>query len=257
MLRPIITSVRLGIAATAILFTFASASAAEAGQSLKVAKDCTKIAVRVAKRLSVPRCYHEGLYHDGSSIWLVNGEGGKIWVIDTSSGTVSSEITPVAGFTEAITAKGDGTFYTTEWFEKKVYRARLEEKRLVAVSSVSVAPSHPAGAIWNGSRLYVILWDRGLLGTRFSIVEMDEEMKVLNKIPVRTIQEPCQLAWDGSYLWMTSWYDARVYKIDVATWEVVGYFCSSFDKTTGIAWDGNSLWLTATYGDLYQMEFGT
>jgi glutamine cyclotransferase len=242
------------IAAIMGLIVSSSVQVSRAEQSLKAAENKKRIVARVSKRLVVPRSYHEGLYYDGRSIWLSNGEGGKTWVIDTSSGAVSSEIETVAGFTEAITAKGDGTFYTTEWDEKKVYRVGLEGDKLAVRSSVSVAPAHPAGAIWTGRRLYVILWDRGLLGTRFSIVEMDGDMKILDRIQIRTIQEPCQLAWDGARLWMTSWYDKRVYKIDVGVWEILGYFCSPVEKTTGIAWDGKKLWLTATYGDLYQMD---
>jgi glutamine cyclotransferase len=244
------------LAAMALLFTSVFSCESEAGQTLKEAKGFKRMSGRVIKKLEVPKLYHEGLYYDGRSIWLSNGEGGNTWVIDTSSGAVLSEIEPVAGFTEAITARGDGTFYTTEWFEKKVYRARLDNNKLVVESSVSVAPSHPAGAIWNGKRLYVVLWERSFLGTRFSIVEMDEDMNIVNKVPIRTIQEPDHLAWDGAYLWMTSWYDRRVYKIDVLTWEVLGYFRSPFEKTTGVAWDGKRLWLTATDGDLYQMEVG-
>jgi glutamine cyclotransferase len=241
------------IAIAALVACFAAHLSADS-RSLAIAKGCKRMDIRVIKKLSVPRCYHEGLYYDGKSMWLSNGEGGKTWVIDTESGAVISEIEPVAGFTEAITAKGDGTYYTTEWYEKKVYRARLDGNKLAAESSVSVAPSHPAGAIWNGRSLYVILWDRGLFGTKFSIIEMDENMKIVNKVPIRAIQEPCQLAWDGAYLWMTSWYDQRAYKIDTATWEALGYFCLSLDRTTGIAWDGRYFWLTATYDDLYQVE---
>jgi glutamine cyclotransferase len=245
MFRPLIT----------VLFALSVfAGISEAEQDLKMARGCARIATEVVRQLAVPRCYHEGLYHDGLSIWLSNGEGGKTWVIDPSSGSVSSEITAIGDFTEAITAKGDGTFYTTEWNDKKIYRAKLDGNKLVSIACVSVAPSHPAGAIWNGKRLYVILWDRGILGTRFSIAEMDEEMNILDSVKVRSVQEPCQLAWDGSYLWMTSWYDKRVYKIDVALWKVLGYFCSPVDRTTGIAWDGKYLWLTATYGDLYQVR---
>jgi glutamine cyclotransferase len=254
MFRPMSIRVRTGTVLIAFIVTCAAGRLFAAGQSLTTAKGCKQMDVRVAKKLSVPRCYHEGLYYDGKAIWVSNGEGGKTWVIDTESGAVLSEIESVAGFTEAITAKGDGTYYTTEWYEKKVYHVTLDGNRLAVESSVSVAPSHPAGAVWNGSRLYVILWDRGIFGTKFSIIEMDEKMSIINKVQILAMQEPCQLAWDGAYLWMTSWYDQRAYKIDIVSWEAIAYFCTSLDRTTGIAWDGKYFWLTATYGDLYQME---
>lgn len=224
--------------------------------ALTSSKSCDRIPARVVRELEVPRCYHEGLYYDGTSMWLANGEGGKIWVIDLSTGEVLDEITPVAGFTEAIAARGDGTYYTSDWDEMKVYRARLEARALIPEASVSVAPAHPAGIVWTGDRLYVIIWTRGVLGTRFSMLEMDAGMNVLRTITIRSPQEPCQLAWDGTYLWMSSWFDRKVYKIDVKDWEIVGYFCSPVEKATGVAWDGARLWLTGTYGNLFGMEIG-
>jgi outer membrane protein assembly factor BamB len=228
-----------------------------AGVELKAAKDCRRIEANPVKQLGVPRCYHEGLYYDGKAIWLCNGEGGNVWIVDTGTGEVLSEITPVAGFCEAVTAVGDGTYFTTEWYEKKVYRVGLKDGAFNVLSCVSVEPSHPAGAVWNGKSLYVITWDRGVLGTKFGLLEMDGGMNVLRRIPIKAMQEPCQLAWDGANLWMSSWFDQRVYRIDTAKWEVTGSFRAPVGKTTGLAWDGRYLWLTATYGDLYQMEIGT
>lgn len=254
MFRQMIVRVLVGTVLIMLVVICVAGRLFASEQSLTVAKEFKRIDARVVKQLGVPRSYHEGLYYDGKSIWLSNGELGKTWIIDTNSGAVLSEIEPVAGFTEAITSKGDGTYYTTEWYEKKIYHVTLDGSKLVVNASVSVAPSHPAGAVWNGLCLYVILWDRGFFGTKFSIIEMDEKMNIADKVQILTIQEPCQLAWDGSYLWMTSWYDQKAYKIDISTWQAIGYFCTSLDKTTGIAWDGKYFWLTATYGDLYKME---
>jgi glutamine cyclotransferase len=249
----------------AVFFSFCVAAAmliavcraGGAAQELNASKDCKRLDIKVAGQVSVPRCYHEGLYYDGKALWLSNGEGGNTWVVDVETGAVLSEIKGVADFTEAVTARGDGTFYTTEWYAKSVYRVRLEGGAFVVDSSVCVEPSHPAGAIWNGKRLYVVAWDRGIWGTKFSLLEMDDSMSVIRKVPIRAMQEPCQLAWDGKYLWMSSWYDRRVYKVDVERMEAIGYFCSPVERTTGIAWDGKYLWLTATHGDLYKIEILT
>lgn len=247
----------LGIAAAAAIMALLSARHSYgAGVELKVVRGCREIEARVAARVNVPRCYHEGLYYDGKNIWISNGEGGKTWIVDAGTGNVLSEINGIGGFTEAITAKGDGTYFTTEWYDKKVYLARVKDESLIAERCVSIEPSHPAGAVWNGNRLYVITWDRGLLGTKFGLLEMDGDMNIISRIPIKAMQEPCQMAWDGSYLWVSSWYDRRVYKIDTSSWEVVGYISSPADRTTGIAWDGRYLWLTGTYEDLYKMEIG-
>lgn len=237
-------------------FALAAQAILADGGSLGVSKGCSRIPARAVREIGVPRGYHEGLYYDGNSIWLCNGEGGNTWVIDTVSGKVLYEITPVAGFTEAITARGDGAYYTTEWDEMKVYRVRLDGKKLVPEACVSVAPAHPAGAIWTGEKLYVVTWTRGIMGTRFCVLEMDRDMSIVKSVPVWSPQEPDHLAWDGAHLWMSSWYDRKVYKIDAKTWEILGYFCSPADKTTGIAWDGTHLWLTGTYGNLFQMQIG-
>lgn len=232
----------------------AGLDAGDAVVDLVPSRSCGEMSARVIKRVCVPRSYHEGLYYDGKNIWLCNGEGGKIWVVDPATERILSEMAPVGSFTEAITAKGDGTYFTTEWYDKNVYNVSIDSDRLEARSCVSVAPSHPAGAVWAGDRLYVVTWDRGLTGTKFAILEMDGEMNIIRKVRVRTVQEPCQLAWDGEHLWMTSWYDRRVYKIDVRSWEIVGYLCSPVEKTTGVMWDGKYLWVTGTYADIYQMS---
>lgn len=240
-----------------VSFFMLSCGVSMADGVLKTAKGCVQIPVRVVKQVKIPRWYHEGMYYDGKSLWLCNGEKGKIWIVDPSTGDVTSEIEPIADFTEALTAGPDGILYTTEWYAKNIYRVRLEGNKLVQESSVGVAPAHPAGIIWNGRSLFVVIWNRTLLGTKFSLLEMDEKMGLRNTITISSPQEPDHLAWDGEYLWLTSWFDQRVYKIDTTTWEIIGYFCSPVAKTTGIAWDGKYFWITGTYGDLYQMEVGT
>jgi hypothetical protein len=62
------------------------------------------------------------------------------------------------------------------------------------------------------------------------------------------------MAWDGAYLWVSSWYEQKVYKIDVNNWDILSAFRSPVPKTTGIAFDGKYLWLTGTYSDLYKLE---
>jgi glutamine cyclotransferase len=232
----------------------AGAEASGAGERLRYARPCRELRAVIVRQVAVPRFYHEGLCFNGKEIWLCNGDGGMIWVVDPGTGQVRSEIKPVSCFVEAVTPKGDGTYYTTEWDDKCVYLVALESDALVVKSCASVAPAHPAGAVWNGARLYVVAWERGITGTRFSILEMDGGMNVMKKVPANVVQEACQLAWDGNSLWMTSWYDRKVFRIDTASWEITGYFRSPVDKTTGIAWDGRYLWVTGTSADLYQMS---
>lgn len=240
----------------ALLLAFFAISGCAQAQEIVASKGCHNIPASIVERIKIPRWYHEGLFYDGSSLWLANGEKGKIWVIDPGTGQVTSSIDPVADFTEALIKTDDGTILTTEWFTKKIYRVKLEDSKLIPEKDAIFEPAHPAGLAWNGKRLYVVAWTRGLGGTKFHLIEMDKDFNVLNKMAIRDIQEPDQLTWDGKHLWVSCWYSKSVYKIDVDKWEIIGYFRSPVAKTTGIAWDGKNMWVTGTYGDLYKMQIG-
>lgn len=242
------------LAASVFLVWIASASGAGDGvRALRNSPDHRPLSAKVVRKIPLPKGYHEGLFYDGEAIWVTNGDGGKIWVVDIVSGAVSAIIEPISNFAEALTKSGDETYYATEWYDQNIYRARVAGNRLEADQAVSVAPGHPAGAVWTGKSLYVITWLRGF-GTKFFLLEMDRDMKVLRKISIDRIQEPSQLAWDGKYLWITGWYNSIVYKIDIDKLEIIGEFRSPAPKATGIAWDGKSMWLVGTYSDLYQLE---
>lgn len=222
-------------------------------QDLKAGKDCREIPASIVKKVKIPKWYHEGLFCDGKSLWLANGEKGAVWVIDTETGAVKSCIEPVADFAEALIKTDDGSLFTTEWNTKKIYRVKLEGSRLIPEKEASFEPAHPAGLTWNGKNLFVVAWTRGF-GTKFHMIEMDMDLKVVRRMMIRDIQEPDQLAWDGKNLWISSWYTRAIYKVDIDIWEIVGYFRSPVPRTTGIAWDGKHVWVTGTYSDLYQME---
>lgn len=248
-------AVKAIILASSIILTAVSFSSAE-NYTLKAAKDYRPMAASVVRRIPIPKWYHEGLFYDGESVWVTNGENGRTWVVDPSSGQVKREIEPATGFTEAITRDSSGALFLTDWDEKKVYRIGIESNKMALESFVSLAPAHPAGIVWNGKGFFVITWTRSLVGTKFDIIEMDGKLNTINRINVKNIQEPAHLAWDGKHLWITSWFSKTVYKVDPGKWEITGYFKSPVFRTTGIAWDGRYLWLTGTRGDLFQVEAG-
>jgi glutamine cyclotransferase len=207
----------------------------------------------VVRTIELPSGYHEGLFIYGGNIWVANGNGLKTWIVDIASGKVISEIESVGNFTEGVASSGDGKFFVSEWLAKKVYRAALAGNKFVAESEISVAPAFPAGILWREGRLDVITWTRGF-GTKFHLVEMDGKGTVAGRVLLRGMQEPAHLASDGKYLWVTSWYSKRVYKVDPASRKVTGYFPTPFPKATGIAWDGESFWITGTHADLYRIR---
>jgi glutamine cyclotransferase len=222
-------------------------------ESLKKSPQYEALAVRVVKTIPLPDGWHEGLTLDGTDVWVSNGKNGKVWVVDTISGKTSSNIEPIAGFTEAIFKKKDNLFFTTEWDEKRLYIAQLKNNKLIPEVWVSFPKAHPAGVLWNGKKLFVITWLRGM-GTRFDLMELDGNLKYSDSVSIKGIQEPAHLAWDGKNLWITSWYDPLVYKIDIEKRQILGAFRSPISRTTGIVWDGKYFWLTGTHSDLYKLE---
>ncbi len=224
-------------------------------QDIKAGEDCPEIRSSLVKKVAIPKWYHEGLFFEGRSLWLANGEKGNIWIIDTATGEVTSRMESIGDFSEALIRTDDGNLFATEWYTNKVYRVKLEGGRLVPEKESSLEPAHPAGIACIGKRLFIVTWTRGF-GTKFHLVEMDMGLKVVNRMLIRDIQEPCQLTWDGKNLWISSWYAKKIYRVDIDRWEITGYIRSPVSKTTGIAWDGGYMWVTGTYSDLYRMEVG-
>jgi len=245
----------IGLATAFNTFVFSEESI-QTGRAFKRAKDHrAMIPIKIIHKIGLPKGYHEGLLVEGDNVWVVNGEGGKTWVINSNSGKVISEIESVATFSEGITSAPDGKYWASDWDTKKVYLVRREGSKLVTESELSLAPSHPTGIAWNGTNLYILTWTRGARGTRYHILVADKSGNVLNKVRIKRIPEPSQITWDGKDLWISSWFDRRVYRIDIKTFEIKGYFRSRIEKVTGIAWDGKSFWMTGSKEDLYQVEF--
>ena len=209
---------------------------------------------RVAAKIDLPTWYHEGLYSDGKNIWVSNGLKGTIWVVDPGSGNITRKIDPAGTFNEAVTSVGKDKYIVSDWDDEKIYTARVEKNIMSEQTKISLKPAHPTGVIWNGRNIFLITWTRSLTGTKFALLKMDDKFNILSSRDIKDIQEPCQIAWDGKYLWITSWYDDLVYKIDADTLDVLGYFKSPVKKTTGIVWDGKNLWVTGTYADLYKID---
>lgn len=212
------------------------------------------IPTRIIREIKLPKGYHEGILVDGNNILVNNGENGKTWIVDSATGKITSEIEPPGTFSEGITKGPTGKYWIADWDNKKIYRVEIKKKKMVKLSETSLKPAHPTGVVWSGSNLYVITWTRGVGGTKYHLLEMDPDGKTLRKIRIKNIPEPSQITWDGKDLWISSWFDRRIYRIDGGTFEIKGYFRSLIKNTTGIAWDGKHFWATGTKKGLYQIE---
>jgi glutamine cyclotransferase len=241
-----------GIAA--VLFFATDLRSEEALSFLHKAKSYKGLKTRVVERIKLPSWYHEGIMIDGTDIWVSNGKKGKTWVVDAKSNKVRAEIDSIDGFTEGVAHPAGGAYFVTEWYSKKIYKASMRDGRLVPEASLSVAPAFPAGIVVVGGELYTIIWIRGVLGTRYFIIKTDQDLKETGRIRVDIIQEPAHMAWDGKFLWITSWYNDKVFKVDKDSLEILGSFRSPAKKATGIASDGEYLWITGTYADLYKVK---
>jgi glutamine cyclotransferase len=248
--------IKFVVIAVLAMFFFSDAGYAQPEEkTLTRVPDYEWVPFKVVRKIKLPVGYHEGLYHDGKDMWVCNGKKGKTWVVDLSTGKVKSHIESISTFTESISYGGDGTYYVSDWDDMKLYRAQLSGNKFNVLKSMGFEPSHPAGAIVAGDKLYVITWTRGI-GTKFHLLELDRDGHLLSVILIKPIMEPSQLAWDGRNLWISSWYSKLVYKIDIDTWKAVGVFSSPVRDTTGLAWDGEYMWVTGTHGDLYQLQMG-
>ncbi|MGB3081642.1 MAG: glutaminyl-peptide cyclotransferase [Candidatus Omnitrophota bacterium] len=246
---------KLTLILAVLILSFQCHTFAEERAVKKAKKYDAKIPVRIIKEVPLPKGYHEGLYYDGKNMWVCNGEKGNIWVVNPDTGKVLSEIEPVGSFTEGITAADNGTFWVTDWEEKMIYRVKIGEGKMSVEYEIDLSPAHPAGVVWTGDRLYMITWTRGL-GTKYHLMQLNKNERMFRKMLIKRIHEPAHLAWDGKNLWITSWYNQLVYKVDVETFEIVGSFRAPVRDVTGIVWDGEYFWLTGTRSNLYQLKVG-
>jgi len=236
-----------------ILFLSNFTAFSEVPSLKRAAEYQSNIPISVVKKLSIPKGYHEGLYFDGKNIWVSNGKGKKTWIINTDSGDVISEIEPVGSFTEGLTSSGNGTYWVSDWKDRKLYKVKIKDNEMISEFDIELGTAHPAGITSAEDKVYLITWQRGL-GTKYYLSELEEGKRISQKMRIKRIHEPAHMAWDGKNLWMTSWYSRLVYKIDIKTFRVLGSFKSPASSTTGITWDGEHLWITGTHTDLYQIK---
>lgn len=209
---------------------------------------------KIIRRIEIPKGYHEGLFLDDKNIFVCNGENLNIWLVDVDSGRIKSEIIPAGTFTESVYKKNNGKFIVSDWERRAIYIASIVDNKLIVESEFLLGESYPAGAIYLDGSIYVITWTRSVSGTKYHLVKYDDTGVIQDKIRIDNIPEPSQLCWDGEKLWISSWFDRHIYKVDIKQCKIEGYFSSKIEQTTGVVWDGKYFWITGTKSDLYQLE---
>lgn len=235
------------------LFIFCSSIFNQSRSFSQESDNQPKLEIEIIKEIEIPQGYHEGIFISGNDIWVNNGEGGNTWIIDVSTGELKGEIKPIDTFTEGLTIDAFGNYWISDWNAKKLYRAKLESGAFLAENEFSFEPDHPTGVVYAEDNIYLITWTRGM-GTVYYITELGTNGLIKRKSRIAGIFEPSQIAWDGRNLWITSWYSARVYKVDRESFEVLCYFVSPVSDTTGIAFQGEYCWLTGTKSNLFEIR---
>jgi len=106
---------RLIIVLSALVF-FSTLSYSESPmKTLEKSEDFNAmIPVEVLQEISLPEGYHEGLLIENDNIFVNNGENGKTWIVNISSGEVISEIDAPGTFSEGITKTLDNKYWITD-----------------------------------------------------------------------------------------------------------------------------------------------
>ena len=218
-------------------------------------KKLEKYKMRVLEKIELPKHYHEGLFLKGENIWVSNGQGGETWVIDYENKKIIERIGSIGTFTEGITTSGVlDEYWVTDWEDRKIYKVKIQNSKMIKISEISTDSEFPAGVLNIHGKIYVITWLRTPTGTKYYLLEFDNYGKLISKRQLKDIYEPAHMAWDEQYLWITSWYSKKVYKVNLESLEVVGRFSSPAKDATGIVYDGKHFWITGTYDDLYKIE---
>lgn len=242
-------------AVCSILSTVCSYATEEETASAGADLDKGVLPCKILETIKLPKGYHEGLFYDGKNIWVNNGENGATLVVDLSKKDIISAIQPPGSFTEGIVAAPNGKYWVTDWNDKKLYLVSIAAGRMVIESSVSLEPARPTGLVFDGEFIHVITWLRGM-GTKYYINRVDMKGNIVKTDILKVISEPSQMAWDGKYFYISSWFARRIFKVDPKTMEIVSVYRSPIGDTTGLVWDGKNLWMTGTHSDLYKLELG-
>jgi glutamine cyclotransferase len=204
------------------------------------------------KQIKLPKGYHEGLCLKENSMYINNGENKNTWLVDLESGKIIYEIKPVGTFSEGISYYKDNEYFFTDWDTKKLYLVHIKKNHMITEREFPLG-SYPAGVVVAGKHIYVIIWMAGIK-IEYYLLKMDLNVEIIQKFKIEDIPEPSQIAWDGKNLWVSSWLEKRVYRIDEKKMEITGYFNSEIEKTTGLAFDKGRFWVTGTSEDLYLIE---
>lgn len=89
----------------------------------------------------------------------------------------------------------------------------------------------------------IVTDNKGATGSLTKTVTVIEEVRPQPSVAIKAPgPDPTGLTWDGAYLWNADAEEAKIYKLDPNTGQVVASFDSPGLWPEGLAWDGRYLW---------------
>jgi len=194
--------------------------------------------------------YSYGLAWDGSHLWVGDDAGGYVARIDTSDGSVITEIIGAPQSNHGLAWDGTHLWVSGDYHTDFIYRIAPNGDRVDSISNPG--GDYSGGMTFDDKYLWV---SRYYPNTQPNLFKTDVPVgTVLDTIPSQGLQ-PQGLAWDGTYLWNVqddNDGDAeRVYQLDPVTGDTLMSFpvpdtgAASGESPRGLAWDGQYLWLVS------------
>ncbi|MFA6455992.1 MAG: M6 family metalloprotease domain-containing protein, partial [Bacteroidota bacterium] len=144
----------------------------------------------------------------------------------------------------------------------KIYRSTVSGGPYALLDSTA-ALQYEDVTVSNGTQYYYVITSaNGSFESGFSTEEIGYPVnesgtgaRISHLFSPSSAQFPYGLAVNGNDLWVTEYYDNKVYQLDKNTGSVLSSFFTPSIQPTGITWDGSSLWITNTYNDnVYKVD---
>ncbi|MGD9402787.1 MAG: choice-of-anchor D domain-containing protein [bacterium] len=194
--------------------------------------------------------YAYGLAWDGSNLWVGDDGGGYVAKIDTSDGSVITEIIGAPQSNHGLAWDGTHLWVSGDYHTDYIYRIAPNGDRVDSI--INPCGDYSGGMTWDGKYLWVT---RYYPNTQPNLFKVDVPVgTVLDTIPSQGLQ-PQGMAWDGTYIWNVQDDNdddpERVWQLDAATGDTLMSFpvpdtgSASGESPRGLAWDGQYLWLVS------------
>lgn len=196
--------------------------------------------------------YSEGLHFHGGFLWNSNPD--SIVKIDPKDGTVVEKFKPATTYSESI-VWALGKLWNVSFRDNGLY-AGAPSKNSVEFKKIGEVPEVHAWGIEFIQGKIVVTGDFSA-----KLYFLDPKNGKLVKILTTEIKDVEDLAWDGKYIWASSFSMSRgsVFRIDIQTGKTKDEFllpvASQCPVIDGIAVEGKTLWITGKYcPSIYQLK---